>query len=257
MTRTFSRFVLSAAAILPLCLGACLQVPDRLYACAPDGGCPSGFGCGEEDLCIPDDVPWDAGVADGLVPTCASSVAQLRSEPGCAPPPLGCGADLAGTWCTAGGCLPTVIFPAVESLCRLNGVTPSWSGHTGTVKGGRAFATDGGVDLLSLRDERVDLSVDLALSLPCGTGDCLDTGVAMESAQPGLLASCTSSDGAGCQCVLRWSRNDRLATEVRVGPGRFTEQSSGETWMTCAGSTGLTLSAASASPDLVYTYQRP
>jgi hypothetical protein len=238
-------------------LPACVELPARLYACAPDGGCPDGFGCGKDNLCISTEVLRDAGAAETLVPACSADVGQLRFQPQCALPTQGCGAEPVGTWCTTGACAPLLPFPDLDQLCRENGVWASWSGHSGTVRGGREYVSDGGTRALARRDERVDLSADLALSGPCiPGGDCVDTASSMQLAQPGLTAVCTE-EGAGCRCILRWSQLSRSVGEVELGIGQYSESTGNESWGMCARTSALELAPLGATPALVYSYGQP
>lgn len=238
-------------------LFACVQLPERLYACAPDGGCPEGYGCGKDDLCISESVANDAGVEEAVVSACSADVGQLRFRAQCPVPSPGCGAELEGTWCTTGACLPLQPFPGLDQLCRDNGVSGTWSGHSGTVRGGRVYVSDGGTYVYARRDEQVDLSVDVLLSGPCiPGGDCVDTASAMQLAQPGVTAVC-AEQGAGCRCILRWSALSRSAGEVQGGDGQYSEIPGGAAWKVCAGSSTLELAPDGATPALVYTYERP
>ncbi|MEN9800181.1 MAG: hypothetical protein RL653_3878 [Pseudomonadota bacterium] len=238
-------------------LSACLEVPARLYACAPDGGCPEGFGCGADNLCISEDVLRDAGAVDAVVPACSASVGQLLFQPRCSTPQPGCGTGLDGTWCTTGACAPLLPFPVLDQLCRENGVSASWSGHTGTVRGGRVYVSDGGTRVFARRDERVELSVDVALSGPCVPGgDCVDTASSMQLAHPGLTAVCTEQ-GQGCQCVLRWSQLSLTVGEVELGLGEYSDVSGGEAWKVCARPSALELAPVNATPAFVYAYEQP
>ena len=247
----------AAFAVAALGVAGCLELPARLYACAPDGGCPAGLSCGDQQLCVPVEDGRDAGDDGTRIAACSTTTGQLGFSQACQAPAAGCGPDLGGTWCTTGGCVPLVPFPALDAFCKGNGAPPAWIGHSGFVRGGRVFHSDGGTMLLSRRDEQVEISVDMLLFEPClPGGTCEETRVELEALQGGLKAACVE-EGPGCRCSLRWTDSVRRAQEIQLGLGQYTELPDGAAWNVCVGGPVLSLEAASSVPAVVFTYERP